>query len=62
MELSRLTILEILKKVVEDHEDYIYDANLPSTTKEALRELISPVRTLSYWLEKEFESDIKSSI
>lgn len=57
MELSRLTILEILEKVVEDNEDFVYDANLPSSTKEALRELISPVRILAYWLTKEM-SDV----
>lgn len=53
MKLSRLTILEILEKTIIDHDEYLYEANLPSLTKEALRELINPVRTLAYWITKE---------
>lgn len=58
-ELSKLTILEILEKTVEDHDDYLYDINLPSSTKEALKELISPVRILCYWITKELKNDIR---
>ena len=58
MQLSKLTILEILEKVVEDHDDFVNDSNLESTTKDAFRELISPVRTLAYWITKELQEEI----
>lgn len=58
MQLSRLTILEILEKVVEDHSEYLEDSILNIRTKEALTELISPVRTLVYWITKELKEEI----